>query len=191
MGKLTKAQRQQIVDDAEAVLEEFAQEPIPPAEELEQMSSAELDAYLEARGVRIDWERVEADVRASLGSNVVQLNRRGGASLDEAQLIELEKRAQRALTSAVRTAANQTLGDLRQQAIIEADGRDPEDQWGMWIAAGENSCPSCIDRHHTVRRMDLWEGDMPRDGTTVCGGNCHCVVVPCANPGRDNEGRRL
>lgn len=188
---LSKKQRQQIVDDAEAVLEEFAQEPLPPADELEQMSSAELDAYLEARGVSIDWERVEADVRASLGSNVVQLNRRGGASLDDAQLIEMEKRAQRALTSAVRTAANQTLGDLRQQALIEADGRDPEDQWGMWIAAGENSCPSCIDRHRTVRRMDLWEGDMPRDGTTVCGGNCHCLVVPCANPGRDNEGKRL
>ena len=191
MGRLSKQDRKQIVEDAEAVLEEFSQEPLPPAAELAVMSSGELDALLEARGVNVDWERVEAEVRASLGPSIVQLNRRGGVGLDDAQLIEIEKRAQRALVSAARTVANQTLGDLRQQALIAADGRDPEDQWGMWIAAGGNSCPSCLDRHHTVRRMDLWEGDMPRDGNTVCGGACCCVVVPCANPGRSLEGARL
>lgn len=189
MAKLSKKQRQQIADDAEAVLEAFADEPLPTQEEMLAMSTDELDALLQERGVRVDWERLDADVRGSLGTAVVALNR--GRPLDDAQLIDLEKRAQRATVSAARTIANQTLGDLRQQAMVEADGRPPEDQWGMWVAAGEHSCPSCVDRHHTVRRMDLWEGDMPRDGNTICGGNCHCLVVPCANPGVGREGGRI
>jgi hypothetical protein len=47
-----------------------------------------------------------------------------------------------------------------------------------WVAVLVNTCPDCLDRHNQVKKWAEWEEEgLPRSGATVCGQNCHCVLV--------------
>lgn len=184
---LTKSQSKAIMEEAQAILREFSDEPLPPTRELEDMTFEELSALLESRGVNIDWERLDADVRGAIGSDAVLIDR--GVELDDAKIIDLEKRSMRAVVSTARSIANQTIGDMRQQAMLEADDRPDDEKYMVWVSVG-NGCDSCADRHGTILAYDLWEGNAPRDGGTLCKGNCRCSLVPVGSPGKKNEGLR-
>lgn len=174
---------------AEAALEaaeQIAEETLPTARELEKLTTEELDKFLRARGVVLDWERLETKIRAALGQDVVLLNR--GATLDPARVDALEKKARTAVVRAARAVANQTLGDMRQTAFDDADPRPREKRSLMWVSVGKGACPSCRDRHGHVFRADYWEGDAPRDGTTLCEDDCRCILVPVADPPEGDEG---
>jgi len=185
---LTKKERQEIADQAIELAEEMASEPLPSTAELQSMTLDELDAMFKARGVTIDWERLEADVRSAVGSDYVLIER--GTELDDAKLEDLERRSHKAVVQASRSIANQTIGDMRQEAMLLADDRPDDEKYLCWVSVG-NGCPSCQDRHGTVFALDAWEGNMPRDGGTLCKGNCRCSLVPVGNPGRGNEGLRV
>lgn len=188
MATLSAAERRAIAAAAEAVAEEFASEPLLTSAELAQLDIGEMDAYLRARGVTIDWERLEQEVRASVGQDALLITR--GQELSPGRLEDLEKRAQRAVAQTARSVANQTIGDMRQAAIDEADERPDDERYQIWVSVG-GGCDDCRDNHGTIFRLDAWEGMAPRDGTTRCRGNCRCSLVPCASPGADNEGTRV
>jgi hypothetical protein len=185
---LTKSERTAIAEQAAEIAAEFADEPLPSSRELAAMSIDELDALFKARGVTIDWERIEADVRSAIGSDALLINR--GVELDDAKILDLEKRSARAVAGAARSIANQTIGDMRQEAMLLADDRPDDQKYLVWVSVG-NGCPSCQDRHGTVLALDAWEGNMPRDGGTLCKGNCRCSLVPVGDPGSGNEGLRV
>lgn len=183
---LTPAQRAEMAKAAVDAAEKIAAEALPTTRELEQLSLDELDALLRTRGVELDWERLETKIRATLGQDVVLLNR--GVELDAARLAALEQKAKRAVVQTARAVANQTMGDLRQAAFDGADPRPRNQRSLMWVSVGEGACPSCKDRHGHVFRADYWEGDAPRDGTTICEDNCRCVLVPVPDPPEGDEG---
>ena len=187
MATLSAKERQAIARASEALAEEFASEPLLSSEELAQLSMAELDAYLRARGVTVDWERIEQEVRGAVGSDALSITR--GQALSPGRLEDLEARGKRAVVSAARSVANQTIGDMRQSAIDAADSRPETERYQIWVSVG-GGCDDCRDLHGTIFRVDAWEGMAPRDGTTRCRGNCRCSLVPCANPGEGNEGLR-
>lgn len=48
-----------------------------------------------------------------------------------------------------------------------------------WVAVLINTCPDCLKRHNQVQDWTQWEEEgLPRSGATVCGQNCHCVLIP-------------
>ena len=187
MASLTKQQREEIAADVQRILAEFSDEPLPPASELQDMTLDELDALLQSRGVKLDWERLEAEVRAAIGSDAVLIDR--GRELSDAKIIDLEKRSMRAVVSAARSVANQSINDMRQQAMLEADDRPDDQKFLCWVSVG-NGCDDCKDLHGTIMAWDAWEGMAPRDGNTVCRGNCRCSLVPVGDPGAGKEGLR-
>jgi hypothetical protein len=188
MATLTAAERRAIADAAERVAEQYASEPLLTTAQLEQLTLDELDTYLRSRGVTIDWERITEEVRAAVGSDALSISR--GQALSPGRMEDLEARSKRAVASAARSVANQTIGDMRQAAIDQADDRPDDEKYLIWVSVG-GGCDDCRDLHGTIFRLDAWEGMAPRDGTTRCRGNCRCSLVPCASPGAGNEGTRV
>ena len=167
--------------------------PLPDRDTLAELSLPEMLDLLASYGVIIDEERLDVEVRAALARDLLAINR--GDPLDPGRVEQLQGRAQRLVASQARSVANQTIGDMRQMAILEADPRPPEEQWLLWqtCSSKDKSCPDCHDRHGIVARIDWWEdAGMPRDGMTVCGGNCRCRLVPVGAPkgGEDAEGTK-
>jgi hypothetical protein len=177
---LSKQEREAIAGAAIATAEAYSDDPLLTVDELSELTLEELDAYLRSKGSDIDLERMEVDIRASLGSTALHLER--GRTLDDAQLADLEARIERAVIKGARTATNKTLGDLRQAAMEEGDDRPDSERQSMWVAVlDERCCSDCEDRHGVVFAADMWEGNAPRDGMTKCEGNCRCLLVPVSS----------
>ena len=51
------------------------------------------------------------------------------------------------------------------------------DLW-VWISVGDNrTCPDCADRNGTYLTYNEWQNSgFPGEGSTICGGNCRCIV---------------
>jgi hypothetical protein len=191
MTALTKEERTEIADEALAIAERFADEPLASRAELLQMSESELDDYFRSRGVVLDWEQIIEETRGQVGADVVlRMNR--GEALMPGTAADLDERARKAVVQGARETANQALADMWHAAFAEADDRPEDERYGMWltvVGAGP-SCPDCRSLHGTVFLMDYWEGNMPCDGHTQCKKRCRCRVVPCGSPGKRNEGLR-
>lgn len=187
MVKMTKAQRTEIADAALETAEEYADAPLLPLEELLDMSREEIDAYLQERGVVIDWDMLEADVRRALGTEVVQMNR--GVEMTPARQERLAAAVQKATAQSARLVANKIMGDIRHEAMKEADPRPEDEQTLMWVSM-EGRCTDCESLHGTIFQRDYWDGHSPRDGETVCTGGCRCSLIPVPSPGAKNEGLR-
>lgn len=190
MTVLSASERKRIADLAEDLAKEAKASGLLPADELEDMSLDELDAYMRSKGVTIDWERLVADMRSVVGSDAVHIDR--GQELSDASQEALEERASKAVVRTARAVANRTIADLRNSAFQEADDRPDDEKFMVWVTVGgTSSCPDCRDRHGQVFAADMWQGMEPGDGTTVCRDNCNCSLVPCGDPGAGNEGRSI
>jgi hypothetical protein len=160
------------------------------ADELEQMTQPEVDAYLADFGIEIDWERIADDVVTAMGPDALAVDR--GVAMSDERVERLVEKANRAGIIAARQAANKAMGDVRRQAMLEADPREPDEQWSQWAAVlGEKCCTDCQGLHGRKFKNDAWLGHEPRDGQTLCGGNCRCSLLPCASPGNENEGLKF
>lgn len=179
MSTLSRSERDDVASAAEDIAEQWEDARPLTRDDLLRMSRSELDAYMQDLGVTLDWERMEAEVRSALGADAVLIDR--GNELSEAQVDALEKRLRKATVSVARSTANQTLGDLRQAAFLEGDERPDEEKFLVWVSVGDG-CPDCQDLHGTVFAADAWEGMAPRDGNTICRGNCRCMLVPTGEP---------
>lgn len=181
----TREERLRIARATRAAGAQLRNEPLPPSDQLARLSLQEMLDLLASYGVTLDEERMDVEVRGALARELLAINR--GDPLDPARVEALKGRAQRLVAQTARSVANQTIGDMRQVAILDADPRPDDDRWYMWVTASgkEHSCPDCHDRHGIVARMDWWENaGMPRDGMTVCGGNCKCRLVMVSAPPR-------
>lgn len=185
---LTAQERTDIAQAALAVAQDWEELRALPLDDLMALSPEDAEAYLRTTGVSLDWERLELEVRNALGTDLLLLDR--GRELSPAQLDALEQRVRRVVLSTARTTVNQTLGDLRQEAFVAADDRGPEEQWYVRVAVGAGSCNDCLSLHGIVGRLDFWQGNMPRDGNTVCKGACRCMVMPCGAPASGEDGVR-
>jgi hypothetical protein len=183
----TKAERTEQATEAALIAEEFADEPLLPASELRKMDLDEIDAYFKARGVDIDWESHELDIRNALGSYVLQLDR--GEELTDEQERQLDERCRRAVIQSARDIANKTMGDIRFTAMDEADDRPEDEKNYMWGSVGSGCCEDCRELHGTVFQRDYWQGIEPRDGKTACLKKCRCSLLPCGGKA-ENEGLR-
>lgn len=179
MAALSSSERKDIATASQEEAAQWEDTRALPLEDLLAMSVEELQTYLEGLGVEIDLERLEAEVRTAMGPDAVLLDR--GTPLSPAQMDALESRIQRAVVSVARSTANQTLGDMRQEAILAGDDRPDDEKYLAWVSVG-GGCPDCRDLHGTVFAADAWEGISPRDGNTVCRGNCRCMLVPTGAP---------
>lgn len=192
MAALSSPERKEIAEAAIEAAERFGDLPVASKEELLEMSRSELDAYFQARGVEIDWERLDEETRTQLGaSNVLAMNR--GEEFSPARREQLETRVRSAVISGAREVANEAMSKMWHEAFAEADDRPEDERFGMWLTVVGSGppCEDCRSLHGTVFLMDAWEGSMPTDGHTVCGKRCRCRVVPCGNPGKRNEGLRV
>ncbi len=179
----TREERLRIARAAREASAQLRSEPLPPSNVLARLTLQEMLDLLASYGVILDEERLDVEIRGALARELLAINR--GDPLDPGRVKALEGRAQRLVGQVARSVANQTIGDMRQVAILDADPRPEDDRWYMWVTASgkEHSCPDCQDRHGIVARMDWWEeAGMPRDGMTVCGGNCKCRLVMVSAP---------
>ena len=47
-----------------------------------------------------------------------------------------------------------------------------------WITTGRQPCPDCGPRHGIEYPLSIWESiGLPGEGTTICGGNCMCLLL--------------
>lgn len=184
--RLTESERKRLAEDAITYANQvLAGLDLPDDETLESLTLEEMLSLLEGYGVTLDTERMYEEARAAVGRDAVQLARGG---MSDARRSELEKRVLREVENQAVSVANQTMGDLRQRALDESDDRAEDERWLMWVTVnGDKACPDCQDRHGVIFLADAWEGDAPRDGNTVCGGNCKCSLVPCGAPGSEGE----
>lgn len=183
---LTASERKQLAENAITYANEVLRGlDLPTREDLAAMSLEDMLALLESYGVRLDVERMYEEARAAVGRDAAQLAR---GTMAPARREALEKAVAREVERQAVSAANQTMGDLRQRAIDESDDRPEDERWLMWVTVnGDNACVDCKDRHGVIFLADAWEGDAPRDGNTVCGGNCKCSLVPCGPPRSEGE----
>lgn len=190
---LSREERAALARASRANATALRDEPLPARDTLAELTFDEMMAVLASYGVVIDEERLDVEVRAALATDLLAINR--GDPLDANRVEELAKRSKRVVASQARSLANQTIGDMRQQAILDADPRPVDEQWLMWmtVSSKDKCCPDCHDRHGIIARLDWWEAaGMPRDGMTVCRGNCRCRLTPVGAPkgGESAEGKR-
>lgn len=175
----------------EAIRNAAATSDVPELDEDElfEMSLEQLDVYLKLHGVEVDWELIEAQVRGTLGEDLVVLER--GTTVDRARMEEIEKRANAALTNASRSVTRTTVRQVTAWAMADADPRPEDERYLMWVTVEDDRlCPSCYDLHGTIDTADAWEGIGPGDGTTMCRDRCRCRLLPVAGRGRGEEGLR-
>lgn len=157
---------------------------------LRQLSLEELTAYLELNGVTVNLDAMRDQVEAALGPDLKALQR--GEVLDEARLEQLDQRIARITETIARTASKQVMRSQRQTALEDADGRPPSEQIFMWVARLRRSCRSCEERHGQLFALDQWEAvGKPGDGTTLCGMNCECSLLPVPQAGQEDTRKRV
>lgn len=189
MADLTPAQRRAQADEAASIARAAAALQDPTLEDALAMDLAELLAEHRARGVDIDVEQLRDAIQRSLGSDVLALNR--GARMDAARVAALEEKLSKSLEQAARMVARDVVRRAAQTAITEADEREPDAQWYVWVSVlGKGVCESCGSRHGTVMRLDYWEGIEPGAGDTLCGERCRCRLLPCSAPPAGEGGLR-
>jgi hypothetical protein len=188
MTDLTPEQRRAIARQARADGSALSSADLPSEADLSRMSLVQMLDVLATYGVTIDEERLDADVRAALATDTLLIDR--GTELGAARRQALVERTQRTVANVARSVANQTMGDMRQTVMDEADTRPEDERWQMWVTVSDkkNCCPDCRDLHGMVGRPDYWDGIAPRDGNTICKGNCKCSLVPCGAPSSGEDG---
>jgi hypothetical protein len=183
---LSASERKAIAEAAiEYARRVLADTDIPTDAEIDAMSLDDLVAYLDSAGVTLDLDRMESEAWAAVGRDAAALERE---QMSPARREQLAKRVASEVQRQAVSVANQTMGSLRQQAIDATDDRPEDERWLMWVTVnGDNACPDCQDLHGYVDTADGFEGNSPRDGHTVCGGNCKCSLVPCGAPASPGE----
>ena len=156
--------------------------------DLQEMSTEDVLAYLEERGIQLDEEKLVAQVDARLGGYLAERER--GVRFDAAKQAEFEKRIEAATRQQAVVLAKDSMGQFRQQAIEEADPRPSEERFYVWIAKLRRSCESCEELHGEVKSEAEWDDiGRPRSGNTLCGENCECDLVTVPATAEDTRRR--
>lgn len=178
MAKLTQKEREQLALDALALMRKLYADINADIEDIEAMDLDQLVAYLESKGVPFDTEAAQLEIRTALGEKLISVDR--GQALDDEALIDFEDRVARAVERNATSTAKRCVFGLHDQAQFESDERPWDEQFYMWVSVGEGVCGSCHSLHGFVDALDMWEDSgKPRDGTTLCGANCRCKLIPC------------
>jgi len=134
-------------------------------------------AYAEFRGITLDVERIASDIQADFGPDLAALRR--GTRLDASRVDALKEKIRSATKKATRLAAKDSMRSLRQELMDRSDEREVFERMYIWVAKMRRTCPSCKDRHGMVKAMDSWiDLGRPGDGTTLCGKECECSLLP-------------
>lgn len=144
--------------------------------ELADMSTEELAAYLADHGVELDVAALERETAAALANDAKAIE---GGLTDPAKRQQVEERVAKLVVSNAKRVARDTVRKAQMAAWDEADGREWDRKFYMWVSVGSGVCDSCHSLHGQVFALDQWESiGVPGSGATLCGDRCRCTLVP-------------
>ena len=174
---MAESDRKALAEALQETLADLDTDPALSFERLAEMSLADIVAYAELRGITIDVERIAEDIREDFGPDLAALRR--GTRLDASRVDALKEKIRSATKKAARLAAKDSMRSLRQEIMDRSDDREVSERMYIWVAKMRRTCPSCKDRHGMVKAMDSWiDLGRPGDGTTLCGKECECSLLP-------------
>lgn len=151
--------------------------------ELADMSTDELAAYLADHGVELDVATLEAAVAAALANDAKAIE---GGLTDPAKRAQVEEKVAKLVQSSAKRVARDTVRKAQMAAWDQADEREWDRKFYMWVSVGSGVCDSCHSLHGQVFALDQWESiGVPGSGATLCGDRCRCTLVPVQGTDRE------
>lgn len=183
MARDTVASRAEIARAAVAAARALFSDVDLAQSELEDMSTDELAAYLEDHGVELDLGALESEIAAALAPDARAIE---GGLTDPAKRAQVEEKVAKLIVSQAKRVTRDTVRKAQAAAWDEADGREWDRKFYMWVSVGSGVCDSCHSLHGQVFALDQWEAiGVPGSGATLCGDRCRCTLVPVEGTERE------